>query len=66
MDKIKQTFNMPDNTVIDVIIERASDGTYACYPESDNIEGAGYGDSVQKAIDDFIIGYEEIKEIKEE
>ena len=55
---------MPDGTKLTVILERASDGTYACYPESDDIEGVGYGDSIEKSVDDFIVAYEEIKEMR--
>ena len=50
-----------------VIIERASDGTYACYLDEDfdTFSLAGYGNSVEEAKKDFWEAYNDTKEIEE-
>ena len=50
-----------------VIIERASDGTFACYlmDDFDTFGLSGYGNSVEEAKTDFWRAYDEIKEIEE-
>ncbi len=47
-----------------VNVEIAKDGTYGCYPANieEDIGLAGYGDTAQEAIDDFLVAYEETKE----
>ena len=57
-----QTINM--KTKIKVIVEKATTGNYTCYPEkeSEDIGLAGYGDTVDEAIEDFKVAYEELCE----
>lgn len=51
-----------------VIIEKASDGTFAAYADKsiDNFLPAGYGDTVEAALEDFGVSIEEMNEIREE
>ena len=51
-------------TKIKVIVEKATTGNYACYPEkeSEDIGLAGYGDTAAEAIEDFKVAYEELCE----
>ncbi len=50
-----------------VIVEIAKDGTYGCYPADidKDIGLSGYGETAQKAIEDFLLAYQETKEDNE-
>lgn len=50
----------------EVIIERGSDGLYAAYTEEmfDNFGLAGYGDSVEEALEDFNVSVSEMNEMR--
>ena len=47
-----------------VIVEIASDGSFDCYIENEEKDfgAAGYGDTSDKAIRDFYVAYEEMRE----
>jgi len=53
---------------VTVIIEKASDGGYACYVEEEfeHFGLAGYGDTEEEAKADLLVAYEEMKEIEAE
>lgn len=53
---------------VTVIIEKATDGTFAAYADKsiDNFLPAGYGATVEAALEDFKICIEEMNEIREE
>lgn len=53
---------------VTVIVEKASDGRYACYVEEEfeHFGLAGYGDTVAEAKRDLEVSYYEMKEIEEE
>lgn len=53
---------------ITAVIERASDGTFACCAEKKvgKILAIGYGESAEEAKADMIIAFNEMKEIQEE
>lgn len=55
-------------TNVTAIVEKASDGGYACYvqEELDGFGLAGYGDTAKEAISDLLLAYREIKEIRTE
>ena len=46
------------------IVEMASDGTFGCYPENEEKDFgiAGYGNTSEKAIADFLQSYREVRE----
>lgn len=48
-----------------VIVEMAADGTFGCYPEDEEKDFgiAGYGDTSEKAISDFRVAYDEMREM---
>ncbi|MCD8202188.1 MAG: pilus assembly protein HicB, partial [Prevotella sp.] len=50
-----------------VIVEIAKDGTYGCYPADidKDIGLSGYGETAQKAIEDFLLAYKETKDDNE-
>ncbi|MCM1072170.1 MAG: pilus assembly protein HicB [Alistipes timonensis] len=54
--------------VVTVIVEKASDGGYACFvkEEFDGFGLAGYGDTAKEAIADLSICYQEMKELMAE
>lgn len=53
---------------VEVIIERSSDGLFAAYSEEviDNFGLAGYGDSVEEAIEDFQVSVDEMNETRQQ
>lgn len=62
MNKTQKEIWMPDGTKLNVILERAADGTYACYPESEDISASGYGRTAEIAIGDFVATYKNLQE----
>ncbi len=53
---------------VKVIIERGTDGFYSAYMDEDRFDFGlnGQGDTVQEAKKDFLVAYQEMKEMKEE
>ena len=51
-----------------VIIERGTDGLYSCYMDNDSLDFAlnGQGGSVEEAKKEFLLVYQEIKEMYQE
>lgn len=56
------------STKIEVIIERSSDGLFAAYAEEmiGNFGLAGYGDSVEEALEDFQVSVDEMNEFRQQ
>jgi hypothetical protein len=53
---------------VNVIIEKASDGSFSCYTQESFLDFAlfGYGDTAKEAKEDLLQAYEEIKEMLKE
>ena len=51
-----------------VIIERGTDGLYSCYMDNDSFDFAlnGQGNSVEEAKNEFLLTYQELKEMYQE
>ena len=58
----------PETIIARVVVEKASDGGFACYTDEifDNFMLAGYGDTSEEAIKDMLASYEETKEYNAE
>ena len=54
--------------MVNVIIEKASDGSFSCYTQESFPDFAlfGYGDTAKEAKEDLLQAYEEIKEMLKE